>query len=72
MGGGGGWSLLASTSKMVADKLMKALIGATLSLWVGSSSSSTSSAAPTTPPDVAVRAVYARAMPVIWAIKGTT
>jgi len=56
-----GWSL-ASSSKVMADKLMSVL-GSALSSWLGSSS------APS-PPDVAVRAVYAQAMPVIWAIKG--
>ena len=56
-----GWSL-ASSSKVMVDKLMSVL-GSTLSSWLGSSAPS--------PPDVAVRAVYAKAMPVIWAIKGT-
>jgi len=52
----GAWTL--GSAKAVTDKLISVFGSA----FAGSGSSST--------PDAAVRAVYARAMPVIWAIKG--
>jgi len=58
---------LASSFKAVSDKLISMVKGRVPFL---TTSSTVPSASSSSSPDVAVRAVYAGAMPVIWAIKG--